>query len=107
MKRKLPVRKITDETAFSRLLGPPQGNRPEPPHCAAKMGIEDGFIHCHVRVFSKHHLLYEFKQGGIHEKLYSRRQYHGAARDFELYLSVLTGVMTDQFLRAVRLRFGW
>ena len=107
MKRKLHVQKIADETTFSRLLGPPQGNRPEPPHCAAKMGIEDAYIHCQVKVFSKHHLIYEFKQGGIHEKLFSRRQYHRAGRDFEMYLDVLADIMTEKFLEALRSRFGW
>ncbi len=107
MKRKLHVQKIAEETTFSRLLGPPQEGRPEPPHCAAKMGIEDAYIHCQVKVFSKHHLVYEFKQGGIHEKLFSRRQYHRAGRDFEMYLGVLADIITEKFLEALRSRFGW
>jgi hypothetical protein len=38
------------ESSFSKLLGQPGGPRDEPPSCAKNMGIEDGYISCHVRV---------------------------------------------------------
>jgi hypothetical protein len=107
MKKKFQERDNTQESALSSLLGPPQGNLDESPHCSAKMGIEDGYIHCLVRVYSKHRLIYRFERGAIHEKLFSRKEYHRAGRRFEHYFDILTDLMTEQFLKVLQRMFEW
>jgi hypothetical protein len=98
---------MNQETTFSKLLGQPSASRDEPPSCAGKMGIEDGYIFCQLRVYTKHKLVYEFAKGGIYEKFFGRKSYHRAGRQFEHYLGILRDVMSEQFLAALEKTFGW
>jgi len=107
MKAKFRQQGIDGESTFNRLLGPPGGDRSEPSPCAGKMGIHDAFIHVHVRVYSRHRLIYEFKRGAIHESFFGKASYRLAGRKFERYLNLITGVMHEQLLRALRTIFGW
>jgi hypothetical protein len=106
MKKNQP-RANDQESSFSKLLGQRGGPRDEPPSCAGKMGIEDGYISCHVRVYTKFKLIYEFNRGGIYEKLFSRKSYHRAGRQFEHYLGILREVMAEQFVACLGKIFGW
>jgi len=107
MKAKFRQQGIDGESTFNRLLGPPGGDRSEPSPCGGKMGIHDGFIHVHVRVFSRYRSIYEFKRGAIHEGFFGKASYHLAGCKFERYLKLITGVMHEQLLRALRTIFGW
>ena len=107
MKSKFRQQTIDEESTLSRLLGPPGGDRSEASPCAGKMGIQDAFIHVHVRVFSRDRLIYEFKRGAIHEGFFGKASHHLAGRKFERYLMIITGVMHEQLLRALRTIFGW
>jgi hypothetical protein len=107
MKRKFPHQEPAEESALSRLLGPPGGDRDEPSPCAGKMGIQDALIQVHIRVFSRHRLIYELKQRVIHEGFFGKASYHLAGRKFERYLRIVSGLAHEQFLRALRTIFGW
>src|SRR6266478_3966070 len=101
------IQAIKQGTTFAKLLGEPGGDRDEPPSCAGKMGIQDGFISCHVRVYTKYKLIYEFNRGGIYENLFSRKSYHRAGRKFDRFLGILRELMAEQFLAALEKTFGW
>ena len=107
MKSEYRQQDIDDASTLSRLLGPPGGDRSEASPCARKMGIHDAFIHVQVRVFSRHRLIYEFKRGAIHEGFFGKASRHLAGRKFERFLKIITGVMHEQLLRALRKIFGW
>ena len=96
-----------DASTLSRLLGPPGGDRSEAAPCAGKMGIEDAFIHVHVRLFSRYRLIYQFKRGAIYGGFFGKANRRRAGREFEHYLKITTGVMTEQLLSALRGIFGW
>ena len=98
---------INEATTFSKLLGQPGGARDELPSCSNKMGIQDGYISCHVRIYTKHKLIYEFNRGGIYENFFSRKSYHQAGRRFDRYLGILRELMGEQFLAALEKTFGW
>jgi len=105
--KKFQFQKTPEPKALSQLLGPPQGQRAEEPPCAAKMGLEDAYVHVHLRVYSKYRLIYEFKQGAIYESLLGKKESHLAARKFEHYLIILADVISEQFVGALRAVFGW
>ncbi len=107
MKSKLDHKTTDEESTLSRLLGPAGGDRPEQPPYAEKMGIQDALIEVHVRVFGRHRLIFEFKRAAIHEGFFSKSKYHLAAHKFARYFRIITEVMHEQFLRALRTIFGW
>ncbi len=105
--KKHSAQAINQGTTFSRLLRQTSGARDEPPGCSGKMGIQDGYISCHIRVCTKYKLIYEFNRGGIYENLFSRKSYHQAGRRFDRYLGILRELMAEKFLAALEKTFGW